>query len=164
MCFDSAWKTFQTRFKPILESLKRHRTLLRDQRLDAAVLEIQNSRDQTLRLLTTSADEATIQINHLKQHVEGVYHKLSSQIYDLHESSKTDRAHHRQKIPRKELEFIVAKLDPPAYEADQVSAFKQCHNESGNWIFDHTSFLKWTKSESGPDSVLFIHGMPGSGI
>ncbi|KAM6511299.1 hypothetical protein FALCPG4_016301 [Fusarium falciforme] len=45
--FDCAWNTFKTRCKPIIDSLKRHRTLLSDEKLTAAVVEVQEGRRET---------------------------------------------------------------------------------------------------------------------
>ncbi|KAI0440377.1 hypothetical protein F4803DRAFT_527373 [Xylaria telfairii] len=162
-CFDSTWKIFKTRFKPIVESLKRHRALLLDERLNAAVLEIQRSRDQTADLLAESSGQSTSHFNRLDERIKEVYAGLSSQIYDIRESSKTEKAIQQPVIRSQEMNSIINKLDPPHFEEDQYSALHSCHPKSGEWLFQTPTYQTWSQSTALPDSVLFIHGMPGAG-
>jgi hypothetical protein len=104
------------------------------------------------------------QTNKVKRHIEEVYTKLSSQIYDLHQSSTETAVRQQRDIPLQHIKSIINKLEPPEFEADQFSALSSWHHESGNWILENTTFLKWTGSKALPDSVLFIHGMPGAGM
>ncbi|KAK6857173.1 hypothetical protein PG995_007360 [Apiospora arundinis] len=162
-CFDSIWKTFRTRFTPILESLKRHRALLMDERLNAVMLGIKNGRDQTLVTLTKSADQSSANFVKLEDKVADLYTKLSSQVYGLVQSSeKIDKALQRD-LPCQEMNTMLNKLNPSGYMADQQTALQSCHKKSGDWIFQNPTFLDWLQSKALPDCVLFIHGMPGAG-
>jgi hypothetical protein len=143
------------RFKPILESLKRHRALLLDERLNAAVLETQRSRHQLLIALDKSTARSEHQFNYLEQRVQEIFTKLSEQIYGLQQSTNENK---------EEISLIVNKLDPPDFEADQLSALSSCRRGSGEWIFNTATFSKWAHSNRMPDSVLFIHGIPGAGV
>ncbi|KAI0426032.1 hypothetical protein F5Y09DRAFT_346071 [Xylaria sp. FL1042] len=162
-CFDSTWKTFKTRFRPIIESLKRHRTLLLDERLNAAVLEMQRGREQTLEQLNKSSGQLTNRFDGLDGRIEEVYTKLSSQIYDMQQSSKAEKAIQYAAIPIQEMNSIISKLDPPYVDEDQYLALNSCHSKSGEWLFQNPAYLRWETSEALPDSGLFIHGMPGAG-
>ncbi|GAW14444.1 hypothetical protein ANO14919_038470 [Xylariales sp. No.14919] len=159
--FNSAWKTFKTKFNPILESLKRHRTLLLDERLNTAVLEIQTSRSEILVALDGSTKQSVDGFSRVEAHIRDVFTKLSEQLYGLQQSAKANEEHIRNS--RMELGVIINKLDPPDFEGDQVSAMNICHSGSGRWIFENPVFSKWAQSKSIPDTVLFIHGMPGAG-
>ncbi|KAI1279464.1 hypothetical protein F5Y07DRAFT_43858 [Xylaria sp. FL0933] len=161
--FDSTWKTFKTRFKPIIESLKRHRTLLLDERLNAAVLEIQKGREQTIEQLNNSSRHFTDRFDGLDGHIEEVYTKLSSQIYDMQQSSKAEKASQHATIHLLEMNSIISKLDPPHVDGDQDTTLNSCHSKSGEWLFQNPAYLRWAGSEALPYSVLFIHGMPGAG-
>ncbi|KAK7974412.1 hypothetical protein PG989_016260 [Apiospora arundinis] len=161
--FNSIWKTFRTRFNPILESLKRHRALLMDERLNAVMLGIENGRDQTLVTLTKSADQSSANFFRLEDKVADLYTKLSRQVYGLVQSSENiDKALQRD-LPRQEMNAMLAKLNPSGYMADQQAALQSCHEKSGDWIFQNPTFLDWLQSKALPDCVLFIHGMPGAG-
>ncbi|KAI1125678.1 hypothetical protein F5Y10DRAFT_294447 [Nemania abortiva] len=152
--FGYTWKTFRVTFKPILESLKRHRALLLDERLNAAVLETQSSRERILMALDKSTNQTKNQFNGLERHVQEVFTKLSDQIYGLQQSTNSNG---------ERISSIVDKLDPPDYKDDQSSALASRHSGSGEWIFNTDIFKKWAHSNRMPESVLFIHGMPGAG-
>ncbi|RWA12622.1 hypothetical protein EKO27_g2507 [Xylaria grammica] len=139
--FNSAWKTFKTKFNPILESLKRHRTLLLDERLNTAVLEIQTSRSEILVALDGSTKQSVDNFSRVEAHIRDVFTKLSEQLYGLQQSAKANEEHIRNS--RMELGVIINKLDPPDFEGDQVSAMNICHSGSGRWIFESAVFSKW---------------------
>ncbi|KAI0402033.1 hypothetical protein F4802DRAFT_600410 [Xylaria palmicola] len=159
--FNSAWKTFKTKFNPILESLKRHRTLLLDERLNTAVLEIQTSRSEILVALDGSTKQSVDNFSCVEARIRDIFTKLSEQLYGLQQSAKANEEHIRSS--RTELGVIINKLDPPDFEGDQVSVMNICHSGSGQWIFENPGFSKWAQSKSIPDTVLFIHGIPGAG-
>ncbi|KAI0022441.1 hypothetical protein F4780DRAFT_197555 [Xylariomycetidae sp. FL0641] len=152
-----AWKsafhmTWKSRFNPILESLKRHRILLRDEGLIAAILEIQRSRCQS----TTQSAE-------LQQRVEEVYLGLSGQVYALSQSIEDHSAKYQRGNLLRDRQFIVSKLDPPGFESDHHSALSLCYGGSGSWVFQHDMYIQWMNGSDPSDAVLFISGMPGAG-
>ncbi|KAI0200165.1 hypothetical protein F4808DRAFT_170914 [Astrocystis sublimbata] len=159
--FDSTWRTFKTKFRPILESLKRHRTLLLDERLNAAVMEIQTSRSNMLMALDGSAKQSVDHFTRLDVTIRDVFVKLSEQLYGLQETFKEHEEQMRN--TEEDLCVILNKIDPPDFEGDHISARNLCHSGSGQWIFETPTFNKWAQSKSIPDAVLFINGMPGAG-
>ncbi|KAJ3579030.1 hypothetical protein NPX13_g1537 [Xylaria arbuscula] len=159
--FNSARKTFRTKFNPILESLKRHRTLLLDERLNTAILEIQNNRNEMIVAIDGSKKQSVDKLSRVEAHIQDIFTKLSGQLYSLQQSAKANEEYIRNS--RRELDMIINKLDPPDFEDDQVSAMNMCHSGSGLWIFENPVFSKWAQSKSISDAVLFIHGMPGAG-
>ncbi|KAJ8129490.1 hypothetical protein O1611_g4141 [Lasiodiplodia mahajangana] len=161
--FDATWKAFRTNFKPILESLKRHKALLHDLKADAAVLEIQVSRSQTLDLVQKSSDRTISGVSDVRRGLEDAYRKLSDQIYDLRTTLNKQRVTQQATVSLQQVNTIINKLDPPNTENDQYTAFHSCHEQSGRWIFADSTYLKWIKSATLQESVLFIHGMPGAG-
>ncbi|KAK8024370.1 hypothetical protein PG993_012436 [Apiospora rasikravindrae] len=162
-CFDSTWKTFRSRFNPIMESLKRHRALLLDERLNAAVLGIRDGRDQTLQLLKNTSDQSSTNFDQLRIKVDDVYTELSSQVYGLAQSSEKLREELQRDLPIQEMSSMLTKLDLSDYKTDQQAALTSCHGESGTWIFQSPSFSNWMQSRALPDCALFIYGMPGAG-
>ncbi|KAI1114303.1 hypothetical protein F5Y14DRAFT_189934 [Nemania sp. NC0429] len=167
--FDSAWRTFKTRLNPIVQSLKRHRELLSDEKLNATIIEIQagreeirSGRDLVLTALDKTTDQSSSRFNDLKQQIYETFTQLSEQIYGLQQSQQVTEAHlHNSHMD--DLSVIVNKIDPPGFESDHLSAINSCHKGSGQWIFENTTFNAWTRSTTTPDSVLYINGLPGSG-
>ncbi|KAI0809904.1 hypothetical protein GGR55DRAFT_679137 [Xylaria sp. FL0064] len=129
---------------------------------------VPKSMDKILRLdLEDVPDKSsrhfTDRFDGLDGHIEEVYTKLSSQIYDMQQSSKAEKAIQHGTIHLQEMNSIISKLDPPHVDGDQSLALNSCHSKSGEWLFQNPAYLRWAGSETLPDSVLFIHGMPGAG-
>ncbi|KAK8073513.1 hypothetical protein PG994_004412 [Apiospora phragmitis] len=122
ICFDSTWKTFKSRFNPILESLKRHRALLLDERLNAAVLGIRNGRDGTLQFLKTTSDQSSTNFKGLEDKIDDVYTKLSDQVYGLIQSSDKVGEALQRELSFQEMSSMLAKLDISHCRADQQAA------------------------------------------
>ncbi|KAM0806795.1 putative NACHT domain-containing protein [Seiridium cardinale] len=161
--FDSAWKTFRTEFKPIVESLKRHRALLSDERLNAAVMEVQHTRSQTLAALKDSSVQADQHFEDLSRQVQEIYTQISHQIYNIKQKADENVEKERTETIRKDIWVLTQKLNPPDCDADQQIASEHRHPRSGDWILREPSFLRWSGSQSPPSTVLYIHGMPGAG-
>ncbi|KAI1357570.1 hypothetical protein F5Y08DRAFT_324036 [Xylaria arbuscula] len=161
--FDATWKTFKTNFKSILESLRRHRALLHDLKLDAACLEIQTSRSQISDLVQQSSDQMISRVAHIGNGLGDTYKKLSDKVYDLGKTLDDQRAAQRAALPQQKMSAIIDRLGHPHLEDDQYNALNSCHEQSGQWIFQDSTYLKWTKSTALPESALFIHGIPGAG-
>ncbi|KAF3002829.1 hypothetical protein E8E14_006733 [Neopestalotiopsis sp. 37M] len=161
--FDAAWKTFKTDFKPIVESLKRHRALLADERLNAAVLEVQVTRNQTLTAVDKSSAETARAIELLSQQVDEVYSQISQQMYSIEHKVENSDAKERTAATLQELRLLTQKLKPPEYEADHQAASEQRYHDSGKWFLQEPLFRQWSTSRMLPDTALYIHGMPGAG-
>ncbi|ETS80318.1 hypothetical protein PFICI_07847 [Pestalotiopsis fici W106-1] len=161
--FDSTWKTFRTDFKPIAESLKRHRALLADERLNAAVSEVQVTRDQILTGLDVSSIETTRKIDYLSDQVSEVYRQIAQQLYSIEHRIEDGDTKERTATLLKEVRLLTQKLEPPDYEADHQGASEQRYHESGSWFLREPLFLRWSTSQTLPNTTLYIHGMPGAG-
>ncbi|KAH0537126.1 hypothetical protein FGG08_006059 [Glutinoglossum americanum] len=143
--FNYAWPTFKTRFQPIFDSLKRHRTLLSDEKLTAIIEEVQETRGVT----DTKLDELSEQI---RNGLDSVKEVIEKGIMELQYSL----------LERKSV--VTAKLDPPDYEADQQAASAQRHcTSSGDWVLGEASFASWIHDDALPSGTLYLHGIPGSG-
>ncbi|OCL02208.1 hypothetical protein AOQ84DRAFT_349486, partial [Glonium stellatum] len=142
----SAWKTFEASFKPILDSLKRHRALLSDEKLTAAIEEIQDTRQLVLSL-----------------QLHNRFQELSKQLYESHEKSAEKKATEVQEALYQQRHSVAEKLGPPDYEADHNRASKQRFSASGDWILQTPDFLNWLNPQNQSCSTLYMHGMPGAG-
>ncbi|KAJ4218040.1 hypothetical protein NW759_008634 [Fusarium solani] len=144
---DSAWRGFKTRCKPIIDSLKRHRTLLSDEKLTAAIIEVQQARREA---------------QELRNVMEARFGELSRRL-------ETDS----EKRSRQEVEAmkdgllqarctISSQLSPGNYQDDQKLAFDQFfRSPSGDWVLQEPKFTEWLKGSNG--QILYLHGMPGAG-
>ncbi|KAJ3459196.1 hypothetical protein MRS44_015269 [Fusarium solani] len=143
---DSAWRGFKTRCKPIIDSLKRHRTLLSDEKLTAAIIEVQQARREA---------------QELRNVMEARFGELSRRL-------ETDS----EKRSRQEVEAmkdgllqarctISSQLSPGNYQDDQKLAFDQFfRSPSGDWVLQEPKFTEWLKGSNG--QILNLHGMPGA--
>ncbi|KAH8880581.1 hypothetical protein GQ53DRAFT_669656, partial [Thozetella sp. PMI_491] len=80
--FHSSWKTFRSKFGPILESLKRHRALLLDERMTAAITEIQTTRQVTTERVQNLAAASDTNFKNLSSKMESsIEEKLNPPDY-----------------------------------------------------------------------------------
>jgi hypothetical protein len=128
-----------------LDSLKRHRQLLSDEKLTAVLEEVQESRAVAEDKLDDLSKQIKDNIDSLKETME-----------------KTNVEFQHSLLERKSI--ITAKLDPPDYEMDQQWAYAQRHSKSfGNWVLEEPSFESWLHGDTLPSGTLYLHGIPGSG-
>ncbi|QYS97700.1 hypothetical protein H0G86_004921 [Trichoderma simmonsii] len=143
--FDYAWPTFKTRFNPIIDNLKRHRALLSDEKLTVVIEEIQESRDVA------------------KITQQQLFSDIKKQLDEIKQSLKEKDIEHRDCVLREKY-FLVSKLEPPEYDADQHRAYSQRDvPSSGDWILEDPRFKNWVNGNTRTESVLYLNGMPGSG-
>jgi len=158
-----AWKTFESSFKPILDSLKRHRALLSDEKLTAAIAEIQVVR----RLAVTRFNEQSAQLDtrfyELQQELHNRFQDLTKRWYESQEKLVKKEAEERQEALRLQRRIIAEKLGPSDYEADQQRASEQRFPTSGEWILKDASFLNWLESRDQSNCILYMSGIPGAG-
>ncbi|KAH7145693.1 hypothetical protein B0J13DRAFT_525217 [Dactylonectria estremocensis] len=131
--FSYAWPTFKTRFRPIIDSLKRHRALLSDEKLTVVIEDVQE-------LSTDFKDRLT----------------------EIRETIKEKNAKHQDSIFNQKA-WVIAKIDPLDYESDQQTASKQRYVNSGTWVLEDQRFKNWVQGNTTLDNILFLHGIPGSG-
>jgi len=145
--FDSAWPTFRTRLRPILESLKRHRALLSDEKITAVLDEVQESR--------SSADERFSELSD----------ELRSGLNEIKEALEKQKAVQRDSICDQKV-AMTAKLNAPDYKADQRAAASQrLLSGSGDWFFLEPAVVEWIQGTNSPScSILYLSGSPGSGL
>jgi hypothetical protein len=159
----SAWKTFETNFKPILDSLKRHRILLSDEKITAAISEIQDIRQLAVTRFDEQSAQSGTRFDELSQQLHSRFQEISEQLYKSKKMSADKEAREQQEALRQQKRFIAGKLGPPDYEADQHRASEQRFPASGDWILKDPSFLNWIDPRNSSHSTLFLHGIPGSG-
>ncbi|RYP07648.1 hypothetical protein DL764_002385 [Monosporascus ibericus] len=144
--------------------LKRHRTLLSDEKLTAAIAEIQDIR----QLAVTRFNEQSVQWNtrfdELSKKLDNRFQELSKQLYEDQEKLAEREAREQQEALRQQRPFIAEKLGPPDYEADQHRASEQRFSASGDWILKDQDFLSWLDPRNPSHRTLFLHGMPGAGM
>ncbi|KAF3226324.1 hypothetical protein TWF106_000819 [Orbilia oligospora] len=141
---DYAWPTFKTRFEPIIDSLKRHRDLLSDEKLTVILEELQDSHT-VVDKIPAMLQEINEKLNKLQQ--SGIIKK-----------------HELQERILKQRETVRTKLRSRNYQEDHRAALKKRSiSSSGNWVFDSPKFEKWLNGNSVSDSILYINGIPGSG-
>ena len=159
----SSWKTFETGFKPILDSLKRHRTLLSDEKLTAAIAEIQNLHQVTVKKFSDQSDQSSAELNGLWLQLDNKFQELSKQLYEIQKiSTEKETKEHREAL-NQQRRFIAEKLGPPDYEADQYRVSEKRFSASGDWILNDPGFLNWLDPRNLSNSTLYLHGIPGAG-
>ncbi|KAL6355459.1 hypothetical protein LRP88_11049 [Fusarium phalaenopsidis] len=145
--FACAWNTFKTRCKPIIDSLKRHRALLSDEKLTAAVAEVQEGRREAQDFRDT---------------VEARFSEISKQLETESEKRSKKELEEMKESLLQARRTISSQLSPGSYEADQQSAFSQFFSSpSGDWILKEPKFKEWLGASNG--QILYMHGMPGAG-
>ncbi|KAF2684142.1 hypothetical protein K458DRAFT_279973, partial [Lentithecium fluviatile CBS 122367] len=159
----SAWKTFETSFKPILDSLKRHRALLSDEKLTAAIAEIQNTHQLAVTKFNEQSAQSNTRFDELSQQVHNTFQELSKRLYENQEKLAQKEDKEQQQAMHLQRCIIKDKIRPPDYEADQRLASEQRFSVSGDWILKDPSFLNWLHSQNPSCGTLYVHGMPGAG-
>lgn len=76
--FDSVWKTFRTKFSPVLGSLRRHRELLEQVKLTATFGEIQTTRRALQETIEKSNEELKKVFNNIQQKRKQILDKMRS--------------------------------------------------------------------------------------
>jgi hypothetical protein len=141
--FHSSWKTFKTRFGPILGDLKRHRELISDEKLTISISE---SRD-------------------FREFAEEKLEALSKALKELRLEEDEQRILKLQEQRNRRLQFVLNKFDVADCERDLEHARRERrhHSSSGNWIFDHPLFKQWLDLTISRNNTLYLSGIPGAG-
>ncbi|KAK5631888.1 hypothetical protein RRF57_007602 [Xylaria bambusicola] len=148
--FHSSWRTFKTRFGPILNSLKRHRELISDEKLTIAISEVRNFRSE-------------VQDSH--KSLEEKLETLSKQMKQLQLEEKEEETQKLQEQRSRRLQFVLNKFDVADCRRDleHIRRERRHHSSSGDWILDHPLFKEWTDLKISRNSTLYLNGSPGSG-
>ena len=139
--FYSSWKTFKTRFGPIIGSLRRYRELISVEKLTITISEVRD----------------------LREFVEENFETLAKRLEELYlEDEGTLRL---QEQRGRKLQFVLNKFDVADCQKDLEHARRERrhHNASGDWIFDHPLFKEWADLTIRRNSTLYLNGIPGAG-
>jgi hypothetical protein len=134
------WKDFRTRFKCILDNLRRHRELIRSQ---GALLHFQQyyqDRQQTL-LYIQQYQQDRVQI-----------------LYQLEKSEKAE-SEKKYTAVMEWFSGATTKLDHESH----CNTRRECPG-SGNWILKHEKVLNWKEADTPMSSILWLNGIPGAGM
>src|SRR5262245_47031574 len=136
--FHSSWKTFKTRFGPIINNLKRHRNLISDEKLTIAVKEVRG----------------------LPESIEEKLETLSRQMKELRLEEKEEEIMklHERRIHR--LQFVLNKFDIADSHIDRelehARRERRHHSASGKWIFDNPLFSEWADLKFTRNNTLYL--------
>ncbi|KAK4181968.1 hypothetical protein QBC35DRAFT_396889, partial [Podospora australis] len=145
MWFESAWPSFRSKFRQILDSLKRYRALLSEEKLTVVIEEQQTAR----HLSETKHDE-------ISKYLQDKFDTLKNAIKNQELESQNSLRSHRKSIRDR--------LNAPDYEMDhQLAAQKRHRKSSGNWSTDDPRFQQWLDGAPQQNDTLYLHGSPGSG-
>lgn len=125
-----------------MNKLKRHRDLLSDEKLTAAIVELQD----------------------LRQSMEDKLDELSRKLQGLHlEDEENGALRHREQVDR-QRQLVLSKLDAPSFQHEFEKASRERQNTpSGNWILGHRTYKEWTDMKKTEHKTLYLNGSPGTG-
>jgi hypothetical protein len=126
-----------------LNSLKRHRDLISDEKLSITLSEVKN--------LRTSVDDKL--------------NAISRGIAELNLEEEEDRALRTRERNERKRQYVLGKLDPPDYQQDfERASGKRQHGASEDWILDHALVKGWLSPTTEPNTnCIYLHGIPGAG-
>ncbi|KAL1840879.1 hypothetical protein VTJ49DRAFT_7671 [Mycothermus thermophilus] len=129
----SVWKTFDSSFGPILDSLKRRREMLESAKSTVTLHEIQTMQEN-IALIRQDHEKrvAQAELDQHRKRLEEIQQKLQSPDYKSDQLSSTN------------------------VRWTSGGSF-------GKWFFEHDDFKTWMSRESPGSRVLFVHGKPGAG-
>ncbi|KAM7210934.1 Ankyrin repeat-containing domain protein [Rhypophila decipiens] len=142
IAFHSSWRTFKTQFGGTVKDLKKYRDLISDEKITATILEVQ----ELGQSMEERMDELSRQLEHLRVDVDQSF-----------------AMRHREQLDKKR-QFVLSKLDPPAFEDDFERASKERRGTpSGSWILDNATFQDWADVTCSKHRTLYMNGSPGTG-
>ncbi|KAF5697106.1 zinc finger protein [Fusarium globosum] len=140
--FHSAWKTFKTKFDPILKSLERHRIMLSEERLTAVMEETQKQGHS----IQDKLDQLNRQLQERDQ-----------------KNAERDLTAHQSRIDQ-QYSTVESRIDAPNYHEDyEIASQKRFQNTSGRWILSHPRVSEWLDHSSKANGKIYLSGIPGAG-
>ncbi|KAG4284400.1 hypothetical protein FPRO06_08779 [Fusarium proliferatum] len=140
--FHSAWKTFKTKFDPILKSLERHRIMLSEEKL-TAVMEETQKRGHSIQ---DKLDQLHRQLQERDQ-----------------KNAERDLTAHQSRIDQ-QYSTVESRIDAPNYHEDyEIASQKRFQNTSGRWILSHPLVSEWLDHGSKANGKIYLSGIPGAG-
>ncbi|KAI9858937.1 MAG: hypothetical protein M1813_007239 [Trichoglossum hirsutum] len=137
--FRSAWKDFGTRFKHILDSLRRHKELIQSQ---AHLLYFQQYQQDSQAALL-----------HIQQ-----YEQNRLQVLDKLGTLEETESEKKYIAVMEWISGANTKLDH--------ESFRDIRHEypgSGDWILKHEKIQNWKEADTPVSSILWLNGIPGAG-
>ncbi|KAF4989706.1 hypothetical protein FDECE_14621 [Fusarium decemcellulare] len=140
--FLSAWKTFNTKFQPILKSLERHRVMLSEEKLTVIMEETQKQ----------------------GQSIEDKLDRLDRDLKKRDRKNiERDLVAHQDYF-NQQRRIVESKIDAPDYHHDHDIASQKRHRSApGNWILGHPLLLEWFDISSVVNRKIYLSGIPGAG-
>ena len=132
--FDSLWKTFESRFQAILQSLRRHRDLIDEEASTINIVEARTWRAQQLELIRQ---------------------------WRLERSKDLDRAE-RERLSAQTREAVVWFGASQEQEDIFARLVRACDSADGHWVLREPMILSWLE-QSRDNQFLWLHGKPGAG-
>ncbi|KAK3493518.1 hypothetical protein B0T13DRAFT_421361 [Neurospora crassa] len=133
MFFDAAWKRFDSKFGPILQSLESRRALLDSEKASASLFEIHQ------------------------------IHQALEKIKENGEKQAKTRTLLEQMNHEQQKELIKKRLNPPNYLQHHEQLLRRRAADSGQWIFTDPKYRVWHNSNNSGSRILYVHGKPGGG-
>lgn len=134
MVFDSLWKTFESRFQAILQSLRRHRDLIDQEASTINIVEAKIWRAQQLELIRQ---------------------------WRVERSEDLDRAE-RERLSAQTREAVVWFGAPQEQEHIFARLIRACDGVDGHWALREPMIMSWL-DQSRDNQFLWLHGKPGAG-
>lgn len=134
MVFDSLWKTFDSRFQAILQSLRKHRDLIDQEASTISIVEAKIWRGQQLEQIRQWRAE---QAKHLDQ---------------------ADR----QRLSAQTREAVMWFGASQEQDDIFVRLSRACNNSNDHWALREPNILSWL-DQSRDNQFLWLHGKPGAG-
>ncbi|CVK91852.1 uncharacterized protein FPRN_09654 [Fusarium proliferatum] len=140
--FHSAWKTFKTKFDPILKSLERHRIMLSEEKLTAVMEETQK------------------QGYSIQDKLDQLHRQLQERDQ---KNTERDLTAHQSRIDQ-QYSTVESRIDAPNYHEDyEIASQKRFQNTSGRWILSHPLVSEWLDHSSKASGKIYLSGIPGAG-
>ena len=132
--FESFWKTFDSRFQGILQSLRRHRDLV--------------DREAEVLNITEAKAWRAAQTELLRQ-----WRLEHTQQIEKNEKIRLDS----------NIRETVAWLSPPDGQEDLLTKFsRRCHSRENHWILKNHHVKSWLK-DGRESPTIWLNGKPGAG-
>ena len=146
-----------------MESLRRHRQLLLDERMTACIMEIQTTRSEMAQQFQSLSTDADTRFSSLLRETETVYQQLSTKLYESGEKDAEREAQRQQESLMAIKSSIAGKLDTPDHEADHQQTLGKRFAQSGQGLLQDQRFLDWYQGRDRTGCILYLHGKPGAG-
>jgi hypothetical protein len=125
-----------------LAKLKRHRDLLSDEKITAAIIEVQDFR----------------------QSFEDRLDELSREVQKLNLGNDEQQSLRQSEDLDRKRQLVLSKLNPPDYEYDLERASSEREaSTSGNWLLSDHRFQHWSDVATMERRTLYLNGIPGTG-